>query len=76
MFGLLTQKRNVLKIFEHGFSYKKFTCRWDEIELVESPKPHVYEIRRAGGGTIVLSGALDDVDQAATRIKSLADAHH
>jgi hypothetical protein len=75
MFGLFTQKRSVLKIFEHGFSYKTFTSRWDEVESVESPKPHTYEIRKTGGELAVLSGVIDQIDQAAERIKSIAKAH-
>jgi hypothetical protein len=72
MFGLFAQKRNVLKVFEHGFSYKKFASRWDEIESVESPKPHTYQIRKISGETAVLSGSLDQIDLAAAHIKSLA----
>jgi len=75
MLGIYNQRRNVMNIYERGLSYKKFTARWDEIESVDSPKPHTYEIRKTGGETVVLSSSLADVDKAAERIKSLANAN-
>jgi hypothetical protein len=75
MLGIFTQRRNVLNIFEHGFSYKKFVARWEDIESVDSPKPHIHEIRKTGGETVVLSSSLTNVDNAAERIRSLANAH-
>ncbi|MET0753698.1 MAG: hypothetical protein ABWZ66_10015, partial [Pyrinomonadaceae bacterium] len=32
MFGWLAQRRKVLRIYENGFSYKKFAASWDEID--------------------------------------------
>lgn len=75
MLGIFTQRQNVLNIYENGISYKKLAARWEEIESVDSPKPHTYEIRKKGGETVALSNSLTDVDKAAERIKSLANAH-
>src|SRR4051812_37140569 len=36
MFGWFFLRKNLLKIYEHGFTYRKFTVRWDEIEAVET----------------------------------------
>ncbi len=33
----VTQRRNVVKIFENGIRYKKFEGRWDEIESADFP---------------------------------------
>ena len=74
MLGIFTQRQNVLNIYEDGISYKKLAARWEDIESVDSPKPHTYEIRKTGGETIVLSNTLIEIDKAAERIKSFANA--
>lgn len=75
MLGIYTQRRNVLSIYERGLLYKKFNANWEDIASVNSPKPHTYEIRKNSGETVVLSSSLTDVDKAAERIRSLANAH-
>lgn len=75
MFGLLAQKRNVLEIFEHGVSYRKFSSRWEDLEAVEQTKPNTYQMRKHNGETAILSNSLDRVEEAANRIEALAKAH-
>lgn len=74
MLGIFTQRQNVLNIYENGISYKKLAARWDEIESVDSPKPHTYEITKKGGETVTLSNTLTEIDKAAQRIRSLTNA--
>ena len=75
MLGIYTQRGNVLNIYEYGLSYKKFSANWEDIASVDSPKPHTYQIRKISGETVVLASSLTDLDKAAERIRSLANAH-
>jgi hypothetical protein len=34
LLGWFSQRNSEFKLFENGFSYKKFVCAWDEIELI------------------------------------------
>ncbi|HEX8247573.1 MAG TPA: DUF6585 family protein [Pyrinomonadaceae bacterium] len=78
LFGWLVQRRTEFKIYENGFSYKKQSCRWDEIEsmavktesrLVGGAKVNC-EIRKNGGEKIVLNEALHGVDKIMERISA------
>lgn len=75
MFGIFVQRRNILKIHEHGVSYKNFRGRWEEIEGVISTNQKSFEIQKAGGETAKLSNNIDGLEQVVDRIRSLADAH-
>jgi hypothetical protein len=48
LFGWLGQKNAEFRLFENGFSYKKFVCLWNEIESVNVKK----ESSPAGGEKI------------------------
>lgn len=62
MFGWIMLRKNVLKIYENGFSYKKFSARWREIETV-SARGKSFEIIKTGGEKIVLSEAIEGIEQ-------------
>src|SRR5688500_13543688 len=50
MFGWLMMRKNILKIYENGLTYRKFNARWDEIEALETNKKGTKincEIRKA-----------------------------
>ncbi len=67
MFGWLMMRKNILKIYENGMTYRKFTARWNEIEAVESNNKKgkiSCEIRKAKGGKIVLTDSIYQVEQA------------
>ena len=78
LFGWLMQRRTEFRIYENGFSYKKQTCRWDEIDsmtvkaesrLVGGEKV-ICEIRKTGGEKIVLSESIHGVDKIMERISA------
>ena len=75
MIGIFVQKKSVLKIFEHGVSYKNFSGRWEDIEAVSDRGRNVFEIRKTNGETTALSASLQDLEQAVRRIDALANAH-
>ena len=64
MFSWVMMRKNIVKIYENGLTYKKFTARWNEIEAVNR-----YEIRKTKGEKIVLSESIQGVEQIIERIK-------
>lgn len=78
MLGWLAQRRNVLKIYEKGFSYKKFAASWDEIETANtktvkraaSDAEINCEVTKTNGEKIVLTGVIQDCAQIAARISA------
>ncbi len=76
MFGLLSARKNVLKVYENGFSYKNFKTRWTEIEKIEVKMIHRlfsggktgYEILKKGGETLVLNETLHEIKSVVEKI--------
>ena len=67
MFSWLMMRKNLLKIYENGLSYRKFTARWDEIETLELNKKDAKincEIRKKKGEKITLTESIQGVEQA------------
>jgi hypothetical protein len=73
MFGWLMMRKNILKIYENGLTYRKFTARWDEIEAVESDSKNgkiSCEIRKTKGEKITLTDSIYEVGKAVELIKT------
>jgi Ca2+/Na+ antiporter len=73
MFGWLMMRKNVLKIYENGLTYRKFEARWNEIDAVEASrngKKLNFEIRKTKGGRITLTESIHNVEQAVATIES------
>jgi hypothetical protein len=78
LFGWVIQKRTELKLFENGFTYKKQTCNWDEIESMSvrdgsslfSAGKTGCEIKKTNGEKIVLSEAIHDINGVVQRISA------
>jgi len=76
LFGWITQRKNELKIYENGFTFRKNTCLWDEIKTMnikmESRAISVSkincEIIKTNGGKIVLTEAIDGIKEIIERI--------
>ena len=67
MFGWLMSRKNILKIYENGLTYRKFSAHWSEIEAVQSTGKNgkiSCEIRNVKGEKIVLSDSIDEVEKA------------
>jgi hypothetical protein len=70
LLGWLGQKNAEFKLFENGFSYKKFVCAWDEIEsinvkaesqLISGAKFNCL-VRKSDGQEIVLTEVIEDLE--------------
>jgi hypothetical protein len=74
MFGWLMSRKNILKIYENGFTYRKFTTHWNEIEALEETNKNgkiSCEIRKAKGEKIVLTDSIYEADKAIVIIKTM-----
>lgn len=73
MFGWLVMRKNVVKVYENGLTYKKFAVVWDEIAAVETKtannKKSGYEISKKDGEKIVLSETIDGIELIIKRIQ-------
>ncbi|HMS42844.1 MAG TPA: hypothetical protein PKE69_21625 [Pyrinomonadaceae bacterium] len=78
MFGLLSARKNVLNVYENGFSYKKFKTRWDEIERIEVKMTHRpfkggkigYKIIKKNDENIFLDESIHDINRVIEKIDS------
>jgi len=73
MFGWLMMRKNLLKIYENGLTYRKFSARWNEIEALETTKKGDKlncEIRKTKGEKTTLTESIYGVEQAVAVIES------
>ena len=78
MFSWLMLRKNVLKIYENGFTYRKFAARWNEIETIDKNRKGDklnFEIRKKKGERITLTESLFQVEQAIVLIESKIKAN-
>ncbi len=76
LFGWLTQRKNEFKIHENGFAFRKKVCFWDEIASMKlkmesrfiSSEKFDCEILKANGERIVLTEAIDGIQEIINRI--------
>ena len=70
LFGWLGQRNLEFRLFENGFSYKKFVCTWDEIEsinvkaesqMISGTKINCL-VRKADGQEIVLTEVIEHIE--------------
>lgn len=66
MFSWVTQRKSVVKLFENGFEYRKFSCRWDELEAVsrQAEKKSIrLQVRTKTGQQVTLPGSIEGIDE-------------
>jgi hypothetical protein len=59
LISLITQRKNVLSVYEQGFIYNKTSCRFDDIESVKG-----FEVLTKSGRKVLLSESIGDVGKA------------
>ena len=70
LFGWLGQRNAEFRLFENGFSYKKFVCTWDKIESINVKAESQFIsgakinclVRKADGQEIVLTEVIEDLE--------------
>lgn len=73
MFGWLMMRKNILKIYEDGLTYRKFKARWTEIEAVETNRSGAKlncQIRNSKGEKITLTESIFGIEQAVRIIQA------
>lgn len=73
--GWIMQKRAEVRLYENGFTYKKYVCRWDEIGSVRVNKRKDStvkdcEIEKKTGEKIVLTEAIQHLENIVKKIES------
>ncbi len=69
LIGFEMQKRNVLKVYEKGLSYRKVTVRWTEIAAVDADSKTGFSITKIGGDKIEIPGSIDGVGKVASFVR-------
>lgn len=68
LMGLFAQRRNVLRIFEKGFCYKKQCRGWSEVGSLTPDKAGL-KLALKEGGEIIVPNTLQEFDRAARHIE-------
>lgn len=76
LFGWITQRKNELKLYENGFTYRKNVCFWNEIKSAKmktesrmmNGKKINFEIVKTNGEKIVLTEAIHQIAEIINRI--------
>jgi len=79
MFGWVMMRKNVLKIYENGFSYRKFTARWSEIKSIEKKEKGSKiscEITKNNGEKTTLNETIYELNTAVNKIKLKFSQNH
>ncbi len=77
MLSWLMLRKNILKIYENGFTYRKFAARWNEIQgltLTTNGTKFNYEIEKAKGEKITLTESIHGIERALKIIEAKVGA--
>ncbi|MEP7147911.1 MAG: hypothetical protein ABI857_03420 [Acidobacteriota bacterium] len=69
LIGWVMQKRNVVSIYEHGITHRKFSSTWDEITSVNADSETGITLVREGGETLTISKTTADIGRITTLVK-------
>jgi hypothetical protein len=73
LFGLMMQRKKLVRLYQNGFTYGKQSTRYDEIEKVNlkqiNPTKQTGEIIKTSGEKIVLPEAIYDVQGIIKKIE-------
>lgn len=70
LFSWVMQRRNMVKIYENGIEYRKFICRWEEIEAVSNYRETGLVIKPRVGRKIMISNSIQGIDEIADIVGS------
>ncbi len=69
LIGWLMQKRNVAKVYENGFRYRKTIVFWDQISSATLDEPAGLTITKLDEETLIIPGSIDAIDKLASYIR-------
>ena len=70
MTGWILQRRNIVKIYEHGIEYRKNSCLWNEIESISAGEANTVEVHTKAGGKFAIPATISGLDHIVRTIKS------
>lgn len=69
MIGIWLQRRETVKLYQHGIAFKRFRARWEDIESVEAASKSGITIKRLDGETVTLNPTLAGFNDIAETIR-------
>lgn len=70
MTSWVLQRRNVVKIYENGIEYRKYSCLWNEIESISAGEGNTVEVRTKAGGKFAIAATISGLDQIVKTIQT------
>ncbi len=70
MFSWIAQRRNIVKIYENGLEYRKYTCLWSEIESIGAGEKNTVEVRTKAAGRFAIPATIAELDEVVIAIKN------
>ena len=70
LFSWFMQRKNVVKIYENGIEYRKYSCLWSEIQSIAAGEKNTVEIRTKAGGRFAISSVITNLDQIISTIQT------
>lgn len=63
MTSWILQRRNVVKIYENGIEYRKFSCLWNEIDSISAGEANTVKFTTKAGGKFAIPATIAGLDQ-------------
>ncbi|MBX7053326.1 MAG: hypothetical protein K1X36_00090 [Pyrinomonadaceae bacterium] len=66
MFSWVIQRKNLVKVYQYGIEYRKFSCKWSEMESVrketERQREHIV-IKSKDGRSVLIPASISGVNE-------------
>lgn len=69
MTSWILQRRNVVKIYENGIEYRKFSCLWNEIGSISAGESNTVLVKTKAGGKFTIPAAISGLDKIVAALK-------
>jgi len=69
LIGFLMQRRNVVRVYEHGLSYGKSRVEWGSVRSAQFADSGELEIQAATGENLLIPKSIDRIDTIYAMIK-------
>lgn len=70
MVGWLLLRKNILKVYENGILYRKFSATWKDIKAISPQGKNRFEIIKSNNEKVIISEILENLDGIVRRIKT------
>lgn len=70
MTSWILQRRNVVKLYENGIEYRKYSWLWNEIDSISAGEANTVVVSSKSGAKFTISATISGLDQIVRTIKS------